>query len=102
MNEESRLYWFTPNPAQDRDSTAEFRLAGLLLGLAVYNSVILDLHLPLALYKKLMGIEVGLPELKQLDPVNNVLFRWLMIMCHDYNYYLLFYYIGNLATGTQS
>ena len=82
MNEESRLYWFTPNPAQDRDSTAEFRLAGLLLGLAVYNSVILDLHLPLALYKKLMGIEVGLPELKQLDPVNNILFRWLMIMCH--------------------
>ncbi|KAI8144833.1 hypothetical protein BJV82DRAFT_606431 [Fennellomyces sp. T-0311] len=68
MNEESRLYWFAPNPAQDRDSTAEFRLAGLLLGLAVYNSVILDLHLPLALYKKLMGIEVGLPELKQLDP----------------------------------
>ncbi|KAG2222227.1 hypothetical protein INT45_010640, partial [Circinella minor] len=68
MNEESRLYWFTPNPAQDRDSTAEFRLAGLLLGLAVYNSVILDLHLPLALYKKLMGIEVGIPELKQLDP----------------------------------
>ncbi|KAI9498288.1 hypothetical protein BDB00DRAFT_755039 [Zychaea mexicana] len=68
MNEESRLYWFAPNPAQDRDTTSEFKLAGLLLGLAVYNSVILDLHLPLALYKKLMGIEVGLPELKQLDP----------------------------------
>ncbi|CDH49286.1 ubiquitin-protein ligase e3a [Lichtheimia corymbifera JMRC:FSU:9682] len=68
MNEESRLYWFTPNPSQTGENTAEFKLAGLLLALAVYNSVILDLHLPLALYKKLMGVEVGLEDLKQLDP----------------------------------
>lgn len=68
MNEESRLYWFTPNPSQNGENTSEFKLAGLLLALAVYNSVILDLHLPLALYKKLMGVEVGLEDLKQLDP----------------------------------
>lgn len=71
MNEESRLYWFTPNPSQTGENTAEFKLAGLLLALAVYNSVILDLHLPLALYKKLMGVEVGLEDLKQLDPVSD-------------------------------
>ncbi|KAI9311923.1 hypothetical protein BX666DRAFT_876111 [Dichotomocladium elegans] len=68
MNEESRLYWFAPNPARDQENLAEFKLSGLLLGLAVYNSIILDLHLPLALYKKLMGSEVGLEDLKQLDP----------------------------------
>lgn len=71
MNEESRLYWFTPNPSQNGENTSEFKLAGLLLALAVYNSVILDLHLPLALYKKLMGVEVGLEDLKQLDPVSD-------------------------------
>lgn len=79
MNEESRLYWFTPNPNQTGENTAEFKLAGLLLALAVYNSVILDLHLPLALYKKLMGVEVGLEDLKQLDPVSGF-DRWMMYM----------------------
>ena len=33
----------------------EFELAGLLLGLAIYNGVILDVKLPLTLYKKLLG-----------------------------------------------
>jgi hypothetical protein len=33
----------------------EFELVGLLLGLAIYNGVILDVKLPLVLYKKLLG-----------------------------------------------
>ncbi|ORZ02211.1 hypothetical protein BCR43DRAFT_481192 [Syncephalastrum racemosum] len=68
MNEESRIYWFAPDPSDVHFHEGEFGLAGLLLGLAVYNSVILDLHLPLALYKKLMDIPVGLSDLQQLDP----------------------------------
>lgn len=68
MNEESRIYWFSPDPSDVHFHEGEFGLAGLLLGLAVYNSVILDLHLPLALYKKLMDIPVGLSDLQQLDP----------------------------------
>ncbi|KAI8064795.1 uncharacterized protein B0P05DRAFT_476221 [Gilbertella persicaria] len=68
FNEESRLCWFTPNPVLDEINIREYKLMGLLIGLAVYNSVILDLHFPLALYKKLMHVEIGLPDLKQLDP----------------------------------
>ncbi|KAL7317024.1 hypothetical protein PS15m_003429 [Mucor circinelloides] len=68
FNEESRLCWFSPNPVVDDINIREYKLVGLLLGLAVYNSVILDLHFPLALYKKVMDVEVGLQDLKQLDP----------------------------------
>ncbi|CEG74996.1 hypothetical protein RMATCC62417_10109 [Rhizopus microsporus] len=68
-NEESRLCWFSHNPVLDNVNVREYKLIGLLLGLAVYNSVILDLHFPLALYKKLMNVDVGLSDLKQLDPV---------------------------------
>jgi hypothetical protein len=34
----------------------EFELVGIVLGLACYNSVIIDAHLPLPAYKKLMGL----------------------------------------------
>lgn len=70
FNDESRLCWFSPNPVVDDINIREYKLVGLLLGLAVYNSVILDLHFPLALYKKVMDVEVGLQDLKQLDPVS--------------------------------
>lgn len=41
---------------------------GKLLGLAVYNGVLLDLHLPAVLYKKLLGLPVGFDDLMSLDP----------------------------------
>jgi hypothetical protein len=34
----------------------EFELVGIVLGLACYNGVIIDAHLPLPAYKKLMGL----------------------------------------------
>lgn len=34
----------------------EFELVGIILGLACYNNVIVDAHLPLPAYKKLMGL----------------------------------------------
>lgn len=70
FNEESRLCWFSPTPVLDDINIREYKLVGLLLGLAVYNSVILDLHFPLALYKKVMDVDVGLQDLKRLDPVS--------------------------------
>jgi ubiquitin-protein ligase E3 A len=38
-------------------------LLGLVLGLAIYNRVLLDFPLPLALYKKLLN-QVGSPAFK--------------------------------------
>ena len=63
--EESRTYWFN---GQSLESEADFMLIGLVLGLAIYNSVILDVHFPLCLYKKLLGQSVGIKDLEQMQP----------------------------------
>ncbi len=45
-----------------------YYLVGLLAGLAVYNSVILDLHFPQIVYKKLLGFDdFSLHDLKTID-----------------------------------
>ncbi|KAI0232047.1 hypothetical protein L0F63_005919 [Massospora cicadina] len=67
VREGQRLYWFSPNPFDDDLALDEYRLMGRLIGLAIYNSVILDLHFPRALYKKLMSRPVGLADLEDVD-----------------------------------
>ena len=47
---ESRLLWFN---SDSFESDREFELIGKLLGIAIYNSIIIDLRMPSALYKKL-------------------------------------------------
>jgi ubiquitin-protein ligase E3 A len=79
FNEESRLCWFSPNPMVDMTHIREYKLVGLLLGLAVYNSVILDLHFPRALYKKMMNIDIDITDLKQLDPVRILLCLYMNV-----------------------
>ncbi|VEL17605.1 unnamed protein product [Protopolystoma xenopodis] len=63
---ESRMIWFS-------DITMEtesiFRMVGLLCGLAIYNSILVDLSFPLALFRKLLGETSTLEDLKELDPV---------------------------------
>lgn len=48
----SRCYWFSTT---QRGNLREYNLIGVLTGLAVYNSIILDLHFPTACYKKLLS-----------------------------------------------
>eukprot|EP00127_Corallochytrium_limacisporum_P006231 Clim_evm7s222 gene=Clim_evmTU7s222 len=45
-------YWINPNSI---DASAEFELVGKILGLAIYNSIILDVRFPTVIYKKLLG-----------------------------------------------
>ncbi|CAF1526298.1 unnamed protein product [Adineta ricciae] len=52
-DEETRSLWFNPSAPEDLDR--EYTLIGMLLGLAIYNSVILDIKFPPVLYRKLMG-----------------------------------------------
>ncbi|KAJ1670823.1 putative E3 ubiquitin-protein ligase [Coemansia sp. RSA 25] len=47
----SGAYWF--NPAS-LESSNQYFLVGIVVGLALYNSTILDLHLPLPVFKKLL------------------------------------------------
>ena len=50
--EETDTFWIN---GSSLESEREFELVGILIGLAIYNGVILDMHLPLVLYKKLLG-----------------------------------------------
>ena len=67
-----RLRWLAPDTAapgtaDDEALQLRWRLVGTLLALAIYNGVILDLHLPQTFYKKLLGVPVGLDDLAELD-----------------------------------
>lgn len=65
-HEDTRVYWFRRSTF---DTPAEFNLLGLIVGLALYNNVILDLHFPQVLYRKLLKEKVTLFDLKGLDPM---------------------------------
>ncbi|XP_002985532.2 probable E3 ubiquitin-protein ligase HERC4 [Selaginella moellendorffii] len=64
-SEESRYFWFNSNSIE---TDLEFQLVGIILGLAIYNGVILDVHFPLVVYKKLLGIDPRLQDLRDLQP----------------------------------
>ncbi|KAM8924385.1 putative E3 ubiquitin-protein ligase HERC4 isoform 3-T3 [Pelodytes ibericus] len=63
--EDSRLIWFSDQTFEDSDL---FHLIGVICGLAIYNFTIVDLHFPLALYKKLLKKKPSLDDLKELMP----------------------------------
>ncbi|KAI7828467.1 hypothetical protein BX661DRAFT_182149 [Kickxella alabastrina] len=67
-NDESQYHWFSPQDDPSKDALEEMRLTGQLIGLAVYNAVILDIHLPPAMYKKLLGVPVTRDDLHEVDP----------------------------------
>jgi hypothetical protein len=66
-HEDSRLLWFN---SDSLESSQEFELVGLLMGVAIYNSIIIDLKLPMVVYKKLMipNYKSTLEDLKILQP----------------------------------
>ncbi|KAK9794902.1 hypothetical protein WJX73_001812 [Symbiochloris irregularis] len=64
-NQQTRTFWFNSTTLEDM---REFALVGMVLGLAIYNGVILDVHFPLLVYKKLLGRPVGLQDMKTAFP----------------------------------
>jgi len=49
--ESSGIFWFN---GASTDNIREYNLVGILMGLAVYNAIILDIRFPLVCYKKLL------------------------------------------------
>ncbi|CAF1519114.1 unnamed protein product, partial [Adineta ricciae] len=49
--ESSGVFWFN---GASTDNIREYNLVGILMGLAVYNAIILDIRFPLVCYKKLL------------------------------------------------
>ena len=64
-NEKTRLFWFNYFSFEPK---IKFELIGIILGLALFNNVILDVKFPLVIYKKLLDIEPSLEDLKECDP----------------------------------
>lgn len=62
---DSGLVYFNPSCLGDAD---DFYLVGAVLGLAIYNSVTLDVPLPPLTYKKLRDEPVGLADLGAWQP----------------------------------
>ena len=62
---ETRTVWFNP---QSFESGAIFELTGMILGLAIYNGIILDVPLPNVLYSKLKGRKPTLEDLLDIEP----------------------------------
>lgn len=63
--EEQRRVWFNPDTFE---SGANFEIVGKIVALAVYNSTILDIHLPMVAYKKLLGHPVNISDLEEFNP----------------------------------
>jgi len=54
LDHETGMWWFNPTRSI-KDDVEEYFFVGLVFGLAIYNSVLLDVHFPLVIYKKLLG-----------------------------------------------
>jgi len=98
-NEETRTHWFNQR-SQDVDA---FELLGMVLGLAIYNNVILDLHFPIYVYKKLCGLQPTLDDLREVNPgLGNGLIRLLDFKgdasVMDLNYQIEYEYFGSIET----
>ncbi|KYQ92173.1 ubiquitin-protein ligase E3A [Tieghemostelium lacteum] len=65
-NEETRCYWFR----SDSRDYSEFELIGIIIGLALYNSIILDVHFPLAIFSKLLQRPNRFEDIESIDPVH--------------------------------
>jgi len=64
-DEDLRVYWFNRSSFENE---REFELIGILLGVAIYNGVILDVRFPHVVYKKLMRQSLTLADLKRAFP----------------------------------
>ncbi|XP_043726684.1 probable E3 ubiquitin-protein ligase HERC6 isoform X1 [Cervus elaphus] len=63
--EEDSYMWFPVNPKFEKKT---YFLFGMLCGLSLYNLNVVYLPFPLALFKKLLGQEPSLEDLKELSP----------------------------------
>lgn len=65
VEEESKLSWFNSSAIVDDE---DYRFVGIILGLAIYNSIMLDVQFPAACFKKLLNVPLTLQDLHELQP----------------------------------
>ncbi|XP_058835486.1 ubiquitin-protein ligase E3A isoform X2 [Topomyia yanbarensis] len=65
-NEDTNTVWFNSTSFENE---AQFTLIGIVLGLAIYNNIILAVHFPMVVYRKLMGMKGSFADLCDWNPV---------------------------------
>jgi ubiquitin-protein ligase E3 A len=65
-NEETGTNWFN---SFSFENDAQFTLIGIVLGLAIYNNVILPVSFPMVVYRKLMNLKISWRDLRDCNPV---------------------------------
>uniref|UniRef100_A0A0N4ZV23 HECT-type E3 ubiquitin transferase n=1 Tax=Parastrongyloides trichosuri TaxID=131310 RepID=A0A0N4ZV23_PARTI len=66
FNKDSGTYWFNP---QCTYCDMEYVLIGLMIAMALYNEVMIDVSFPVILYKRLLSSQVELEDMKSFDKV---------------------------------
>lgn len=66
QQEATRSVWFN---SFSFENEAQFTLIGIVLGLAIYNNIILAVNFPMVVYRKLMGIKGSFTDLADWNPV---------------------------------
>lgn len=61
------FYRFNPTSFE---TEAQFTLIGIVLGLAIYNNIILAVNFPMVVYRKLMGKKGSFEDLVDWNPVS--------------------------------
>ena len=70
FDESTREHWINPSSLENDN---EYNLIGLLLGLAIYNNIILDIRFPMVIYRKLLGCPIDFSDLFSSHPVRRTL-----------------------------
>jgi len=65
FDETTQLCWFSPASFENEN---QYKLLGIIIGLAIYNGIILDIRLPLACYKRLRNYSCNLDDLREIHP----------------------------------
>jgi len=62
---DDRILWFNMTSIE---APLNFELAGMILGLSIYNAVNLDVKFPIVVYKKLLDEPLVLKDLREIEP----------------------------------
>lgn len=64
-HKETNSFWFN---SASFENDGQFTLIGIILGLAIYNNIILPVSFPMVVYRKLMGLRGTFYDLEDINP----------------------------------
>lgn len=67
IDRETKFCWFN---SMSFENESQYILIGLIIGLAIYNNIILDVRFPMVVYKKLLGKKGTFNDLEDYSPVS--------------------------------